>query len=218
MADEKTSKKLLEKQQRREAEERRRREQQKAARKRNFVTLLIAVIVLALVVVLVLQNRESDEAVLAGVGADKAGCEDIEEHEIEGQEHVDAPPPYQTNPPTSGNHLATPAAPGFYDEPINPGTLVHNLEHGQVVFWYDPDAPQEVLDAIEAAVDQEAAASLAVPWDQIDGPFNFAMSAWGASQHCTQVSQEVVDAFREEYQGRGPEPIPGIEPFEPDAG
>jgi hypothetical protein len=218
MADEKTSKKLLEKQQRREAEQQRRREQQKAARKRNLVTLVIAALVLGIVAVLVIQNRESDEAVLAGVSAERAGCGDVEEHEIEGQQHVDTPPPYGTNPPTSGNHLATPAAPGFYDEAVNPGTLVHNLEHGQIVFWYDPDAPDEVLDAIEAAVDQEAAASLAVPWDQLEGSYNFAMTAWGASQHCGQVSQEVVDAFREEYQGRGPEPIPGIEPFEPDAG
>ena len=216
MADESpTSKKLLEKQQRRAAEDERRREQQKAARKRNMVTLLIAVVVLGVVVALVLQSREGDDAVLAGnVTEREAGCTGIEEHEIEGQEHVEITPEYGTNPPTSGNHLQTPASPGFFEEPVDPGALVHNMEHGQVIFWYDPDAPQDVIDGIEAVVDQEFEASLAVPWDEIESPHTFAMTAWGASQQCRQVSQQVVDAFREEYQGKGPEQIPGIEAFE----
>lgn len=215
MADQSpTSKKLLEKQQRRAAEEERRREQQKAARKRNMVTLLIAVVVLGVVVALVLQNRDDDAAVLAeGVGARQAGCTEVEEHEIEGQEHVEVTPEYGTNPPTSGNHLQTPASPGFFEEPVDPGAVVHNMEHGQIIFWYDPDAPETVIDGIEALVDQEFEASLAVPWDEIESPHTFAMTAWGASQQCRQVSQEVVDAFRTEYQGKGPEPV-GIPTFE----
>lgn len=207
-----TSKKLLEKQQRRAAEEERRREQQKAARKRNMITLGIAAVVLVLVVALVMQNRDSGSSV-PSVGADKAGCDEIETHELEGQEHVEVTPQYGTNPPTSGNHLATPASPGFFDEPVDPGALVHNMEHGQIVFWYDPEAPADTIDALEAVVDQEFEASIAVPWDEVESPHNFVMTAWGASQGCRDVSQSVVDAFREEYQGKGPEPV-GIPTFE----
>ena len=217
MADESpTSKKLLEKQQRRAAEEERRREQQKAARKRNLVTLLIAVVVFAVVVALVVQNRGDDGADLAGtVGEKEAGCDPIEEHEIEGQDHVDVAPDYETNPPTSGDHLQTPASAGFFDEAVDPGAVVHNMEHGQIVFWYDPDAPDTVIDSIEAMVDDVPQATLAVPWDDIEAPHTFAMSAWGASQHCRQVSQEVVDAFRTEYQGKGPENV-GVPTYEAD--
>lgn len=215
MADETpTSKKLLEKQQRRAAEEERRREQQKAARKRNLVTLVIALVVIVLVATLVIQNRDESGGNLPSVGRGEAGCTEIEEHDIEGQEHVDVTPQYQTNPPTSGNHLQTPASPGFFDEAVDPGAVVHNMEHGQIIFWYDPEAPPDVIDAIEAAVDQQFDASLAIPWDEIESPYNFAMTAWGASQHCREVSQSVVDAFREEYQGRGPEVIPGIDTYE----
>lgn len=217
MADEQTptSKKLLEKQQRRAAEEARRREQQKAARKRNLVTLVIAVVVLGVVVGLVISNRDGDDAAIAAgsVSEREAGCTPIEEHEIEGQEHVEVTPQYGTNPPTSGNHLQTPASPGFFEEAVDPGALVHNMEHGQIIFWYDPDAPDEVIDTLEGVVDQEFEASLAVPWDEIESPHTFAMTAWGASQHCRQVSQEVVDAFREQFQGKGPEPV-GIPTFE----
>ncbi|HYP22578.1 MAG TPA: DUF3105 domain-containing protein [Actinomycetota bacterium] len=213
MADETpTSKKLLEKQQRRAAEEERRREQQKAARKRNLVTLVIALAVLVLVATLVVQNRDEGGSV-PSVGRGEAGCTEIEEHDIEGQEHVDVTPQYQTNPPTSGNHLQPPASPGFFDEAVDPGALVHNMEHGQIIFWYDPEAPADVLDALEEVVDQEFEASIAVPWDELESPHNFAMTAWGASQQCRDVSQSVVNAVREEYQGRGPENV-GIKPFE----
>lgn len=214
MADQSpTSKKLLEKQQRRAAEEERRREQQKVARKRNMVTLVIAVVVLGVVIALVLQNRGSDDAVLAGsVSAREAGCTEIEEHEIEGQEHVDATPQYGTNPPTSGNHYATPAAVGFYEEPLDPGGVLHTLEHSVIVFWYDPGAPQTVIDGIEALVDQEPQASMAIPWADAESPYTFAITAWGASQKCRQPSQAVVDEFREKYQGKGPEPV--APPFE----
>lgn len=214
MADEPTSRKLLEKQQRRQAEEQRRREQQRAARRRNLVTLSIAALVLALVVVLVVQNRESEDVAAQGVSAEKAGCTEIEEHEIEGANHVESEPAYQTNPPTSGDHLATPAAAGFYDQPQRTGALVHSMEHGQIIFWYDPQAPDETIEALEAVVDQQFDESIAVPWDDLESPYTFAMTAWGASQQCRQVSQAVVDDFRKEYQGRGPEAVPGIETFE----
>ncbi len=213
MADEPTSKKLLEKQQRRAAEEERRREQQKAARKRNLATLLVAALIFAIVIVLVMQNRDSENVSAQGVDEAQAGCTEIEEHEVEGQQHVEVEPEYGTNPPTSGDHLQTPAQSGFFDEPVRPGAVVHNMEHGQIIFWYDPDAPEKTIDLIEAVVEQEPVATIAVPWEQLESPYTFAMTAWGASQHCRNVSQEVVDAFRERFQGRGPENV-GIEPFE----
>ncbi|MDQ3952583.1 MAG: DUF3105 domain-containing protein [Actinomycetota bacterium] len=215
MADEPTpSKKLLEKQQRRAAEEARRREQQKVARKRNLVTLVIAVVVLGAVIALVIRDREEEATLAGGTTPREAGCTEIEEHEEEGQSHVEVTPEYGTNPPTSGNHLATPGSPGFFEDPVDPGVLVHNLEHGQIVFWYDPDAPQDVLDDLEAVVDQQFDESVGVPWPDPEAPYTFAMSAWGASQKCREVSQAVVDEFRETYQGRGPEAIPGIDTFE----
>ena len=214
MADEPTSRKLQEKQQRRAAEEERRRIQQRAGRKRNLITALIALAVVAIVVVAVFWERGSDggSGGNVGVGPKAAGCTAIEEHEEEGAEHVDVEPQYATNPPTSGNHLATPSNPGFFEDPVRPGALVHNMEHGQIIFWYDPNAPDDVIEQIEQVVDQEFAATLAVPWDDIDGSFNFVMTAWTASQSCVKVSQEVVDDFRERFQGRGPEQIPGIDP------
>jgi hypothetical protein len=93
--------------------------------------------------------------------------------------------------------------------------LVHNLEHGQIVFWYDPEAPQAVVDALEAVVDEQPDALIAVPWPEIESPYTFTMTAWTRSQSCRQVSQDVVNEFRAEFQGKGPENV-GVSTFRPD--
>lgn len=207
--------KLLEKQQRREAEERKRREEKRAARRRNLVTLAIVVVVLAGVIALVLRDR-SGTATRVGVAAAEAGCSDVEHPQEQEAAHIEVGsehPPYSSNPPTSGPHYASPGDAAFYTTAIEPETVIHNLEHGQIVFWYRPDASQELLDQLERVVRQEALASIGVPWPQIEEPYNFAITAWGAIQQCEQVSQEVIDEFRREFQGRGPENV-GIPRFD----
>ena len=208
------SRKLQAKQERRLAEERRRAAQRRASRRGNLVTVAIAVVIVAVVVGLILLDRRESEAPVGGSPA-AANCTDIETHEPEGREHVDPGTvvDYQTTPPTSGPHYPSPADPGFYPDPVADGTLVHNLEHGQIVVWYDPQAP-DVRDEIETLVEQEPIATVAAPHDNLPDPYNFALTAWGASQMCEGVAQVTVDEFRTKFQGRGPESV-GIPPFTP---
>ena len=44
---------------------------------------------------------------------------------------------YNSNPPTSGSHFAVWAKSGVYDRFISDGYLLHSMEHGYVVIWYD---------------------------------------------------------------------------------
>lgn len=46
---------------------------------------------------------------------------------------------YQYNPPTSGAHYPSWITKGFYDTPRADGYLVHSMEHGYVVLWYNCD-------------------------------------------------------------------------------
>jgi hypothetical protein len=152
------------------------------------------------------------------VGTDPAaaGCTDVQTHPIEGNNHVDpgTDVAYDTTPPTSGDHYATPAAPGFYTRRVPEEALVHNLEHGQIVIWYRSDAPDEVVGDIEQVTTQQEAATVAAPYPGLERPANLALSAWGASVSCEQVSQSVVDSFRARFQGRGPENA-GVPTFTP---
>lgn len=213
------SKKLEQKQARREAEERKRQEITRAARRRNLITLGVVGLVGALVVALIVMERGantvSDDF---GVAVDEAGCEDVQTHEPEGREHVDdgTDVQYGTVPPTSGNHYARWWDPGFQSEQIPEEHLVHNLEHGQIVIWYSPDAPDEVLSSLETYVDAEGLPMLAAPYDQVPEPATFVVTAWAASQACEEVSGQVLAEFRERYQGKGPEPV-GIPTYDGDA-
>lgn len=208
------SKKLEQKQARREAEERRKAEQRKQARRRSLLTIGSAVLVGAIVVGAIVAQRRSGEGPGApdnvGVAAAEANCADVEEFEEQEADHIDtgaAHEPYNSSPPTSGPHYATPAGTEFFAEQIPPEQLVHNLEHGQIVIWYAPDAPAEVQSQVEDLVVQETNATAAAPYPDIEAPYQLVLSAWGASQACEKVSQEVVDDFRREYQGKGPEAL-----------
>ncbi|MGH2729850.1 MAG: DUF3105 domain-containing protein [Actinomycetota bacterium] len=202
------SKKLQEKQQRRLEQERRQQERRRAARRRNYVTIGVAALVALVVVVLVVLEKDPTEE-LAGTSPNAAGCDDVQEIEPEGRNHVQdgTDVQYGTTPPTSGDHYATPANTGFYTAPLQEEQVVHNLEHSQIVIWYRPDAPPDVIDDIETLVEDERVATLATPYDQVPGEFNFVLTAWGAMQACERVSGEVVNDFRRAYQGQGPEKI-----------
>jgi len=213
------SKKLEQKQARREAEERRRAENRKAALRRNVITIGLALIVAVIVVAAIVMQRESGVGGVPGnVGdaAAEANCGDIEEFKEQPADHIDvgAPhEPYNSSPPTSGPHYEIPGATDFFTEPQQPETFVHNLEHGEIVIWYLPDADPETLENIQDLQRQQPAATAAIPYEDIESPYQFALTAWGASQHCERVSQEVVDHFRREYQGKGPEQV-GVPTFD----
>lgn len=210
------SRKLEEKQRRREAEEQRDAERKRAARRRNMTTLLVALVVAGLVGFLIYSERQGQEDI--GVAdREAAGCTELERHEALGREHVEegAPVEYNTSPPTSGPHYANWSDPGFFKEPVEERRLVHNLEHGQIVIWYNPNAPQQVQDDLEALVNTDRTAILAAPYEGVESPHEFVMTGWAASQRCEAVSLDVVNAFREEFQGRGPENV-GIPTFSAD--
>ena len=213
------STKLREKQRRREAEERRRKEQQRAARRRNLVTTVIIIVVAAIVVALIVNERLAGNEPV-GVDESAASCGDIQTFKDEGNTHVPdgSQVQYGTTPPTSGNHYANPADAGFYPPasaaqvPIE--RFVHNLEHGQIVIWYSPTAPESVKNDLEAYIKKQSGgqrlALLGVPYDQAPAPLT--LTAWTHMQQCDRLSESVIDAFRQRYQGKGPEQV-GVPAF-----
>jgi Protein of unknown function (DUF3105) len=213
------SKKLEAKQRKRLAEQARRAQQRRTARRSNMVTLVVAVVVVALVALVIVRDRSSGEsAVPQGTAASDAGCSGIQRFDQVSREHIEVGTehePYNSTPPTSGPHYPTPADAAFYPEALPEEQLVHNLEHGQIVIWYSPDAPSETIDSIEALVDDAddtAPVLLAAPYSKLEGEATYAITAWTALQTCRDYSKEVIDDFRTRFQGRGPEQV-GVPPF-----
>jgi hypothetical protein len=216
------SKKLQQKQARRLAEERRKEELRRAARRRNLLTIGIAALVVVAIAALVVSERLEENAPI-GVSKSDARCGDVSEFEATSREHIpegSEHEPYNSSPPTNGPHYEAPAQNAFYSSTLPPEQLVHNLEHGQIVIWYAPDAPDAVREDIEQIVRDQPIATTASPYEgELEG--NLALTAWlaatdegdesdngtGVMQTCEQISEAVVDEFRRNFQGKSPEPI-----------
>lgn len=171
-----------------------------------------AVAIAAVVYVVVLSGGGGSAPVeaqpLPDSGED-ALLQDVERFPSEGTAHVatGAEVDYATSPPTSGPHYGSPAEPGFYTEAPPAGNLVHSLEHGAVVVYYDPTAitpeAEESLRAFARNHDDTWAAVIVVPND--DPESAYVLTAWRTMLRTDDYDAEQVHAFLGEYLGRGPE-------------
>ncbi len=156
---------------RREMVEQLRREAKAKERRRTLGILAICVVV-ALVIVgaagykVYQDNKEKDELAATaltdiGASASAAGCTEIKEADATGAgQHVTTPVTYETSPPSFGPHNPTPANIGIHmytaeDRP-DVEVLVHNLEHGWTIAWYDESIAddKEQMKLLEATADK----------------------------------------------------------------
>jgi hypothetical protein len=135
------------------------------------------------------------------------------------QTHVDIGTPlnYPSDPPAGGRHYASEFNKGFYDEATIPnqpgdaaGYLVHNLEHGYVIFWYNcANLDEAACNNLKSQIKTAMAAKnniklIAFPWKSIDVPL--VMTSWGRLQRFEQFDAGLARAFIESNLNRAPEP------------
>jgi len=137
----------------------------------------------------------------------------VERFESEGRDHVEPGTDidYERVPPTSGPHYPSNelAAPGFYETTPALGGLVHNLEHGHVVIYYDPSAitpeAEQSLTEFAGAHTADWASVVVVPNPREDPRGPYVLTAWRTRLVMDGYDNETVRAFLAEYLGRGPE-------------
>ena len=127
------------------------------------------------------------------------------------------PGPYPSDPPAGGVHYASELDAKFYQEadltslPEYPeGLLVHNLEHGYVIFWYncallDEAGCTKLKDSIQQVMDEFNEVKLiAFPWKSLEVPV--AMTSWGRLQRFETFNPSQARAFINANRNRAPEP------------
>ena len=123
------------------------------------------------------------------------------------------PGQYNSDPPTSGLHYAEEARAGFYDEnnyQFPAGYLVHNLEHGYVIFWYNCDLLDEagctnLKEQIKTTIDELGGTKLiAYPWPSLDVPL--VLTSWGRMEKFESFDAEKAKAFYRANLNKAPEP------------
>jgi hypothetical protein len=123
------------------------------------------------------------------------------------------PGPYNTNPPTSGTHYADHFLSEFFDENsynYPEGYLVHNLEHGYAIFWYNCDllSTEECvqLKAQIKGVMEEANMYkvIAYPWPKIEVPV--VITSWGRLLSMEKFNSDLALSYVRQYREKSPEP------------
>jgi hypothetical protein len=226
---------------RRAVVEQMRREQEAKERRKTLMLLGAAVLIGALIIGTavwqLLSQKESDSRALDSIGApaSDADCQDVTtktaegsgQHEPTGQKIL-----YKDTPPAFGPHWADFLQPNevrkFYTAGDRPPVerLVHSLEHGWTILWYDPTiaANGTAVDDLKAiaakfpdVTDPEQKIIIA-PWTADDGGTGFpsgthlAFTHWsmggtngnpsgqrGVWEYCGKVSGEAVTTFMDDY-------------------
>ncbi len=186
--------------------------------------VFVALIGAALIPYLNRDEPEPKSGGTVGVTSAQAGCGGVERSEATGGgEHLaeGAELEYPDGPPASGAHwgnfLYGPQIRNFYTPDDRPPVeqLVHSLEHGHTLIWYD----ETIAPGTQAYADLKAYSSalsaedylMMAPWNTADGaPMpegkHLALTHWtgpkdqhAIRQFCAAPSGEAFDAFRKEF-------------------
>jgi Protein of unknown function (DUF3105) len=217
------------------------RNQQKGAeRRRGLMIVGVAVVIALLIIAYPLYSIWKDNQELAGfqglelaeIGAPASVCQDVEETTATGGgDHVEPGTDitYEDSPPAFGTHydIWADIERKFYTAEDRPdvGELVHNLEHGYTILWYDETIAdnEAMLDDVRGIASKFTDDSnfrnkfKAVPWTSEDGDSfpdgqHVAFTHWGIgadgdpqgeqfgiSQFCAEPSGEALEQFMLDY-------------------
>ena len=152
-------------------------------------------------------STEAESRFLALVPAGQAALAKVETMPDLGRTHlaIGQSQSYATPFPTSGPHQSTWTRTGFHADTQSPTQVVHALEHGNIVIYYDSPGPG-VID------DLKVWASLySGQWDGIaviPSPGlgqGIVMTAWRKVLRLDPFDPAAAAAFIDAFRGRGPE-------------
>ena len=231
---------------RRAVVEQMRRDQKKAERRRTIVVVsacvVVALVIVGLAAIPLIKQNGLTSGDLANIGASEkaAGCSPIQTKKANGNQNhkpQGTPISYDDAPPAFGPHWPSPASfdRKFYTADDRPDveTLVHNLEHGYTLLWYDDTIAKssDQLAVVKAIAKKYEGSQkltdkfIAAPWTSKDGKAfpggkHVALTHWSAGgdpsdvtkqkgiwQYCGDPSGAVVQKFMKEYPySDSPEP------------
>jgi hypothetical protein len=124
---------------------------------------------------------------------------------------------YSSTPATSGEHWNTADSPGpwgVYTTPQPQERLLHNLEHGGIVIWYQPNqldagGVQALTDYVQQQVRTAKFKVILSPWTGKDFDHPIAVTSWNWLLYLDSADIGQVRAFVNDHYGQAPEPLGG---------
>jgi hypothetical protein len=125
--------------------------------------------------------------------------------------------PFNSDPPTSGRHYGQELNAGFYEESdpevqyeFPEGFLLHNLEHGYIIFWYNCDLLDEASCSnlkieIKGVMNElNNFKVVGFPRSSIEAPL--VMTSWGRMLPLDPFNADQASDFIRRNRNRAPEP------------
>ena len=200
-----------------------RRLEEKRRRQRTLLWSGVAVLALvALLAVIWFEGRsdtppadnQSVSAAALEAGRTAAGSKGVQTFPEAGRDHIgpgEQPDNWNSNPPTSGDHLASPLPPGVYNSEQDMRAMVHNLEHGYVVIVYKGIPDDQVAQLRQFVEARDGAKLVLSPWSGLENN-GVGLVAWRNLELLQRVNMDVVQAFVNDFmvpgatKSRAPEP------------
>jgi hypothetical protein len=177
-------------------------EQEKQKKQQQY--LLIGGAVVAVVIVLVgaflLISRPR---VATSTGS--ANCANLQVEADEGRNHLTPgeTPMYHVIPPTSGTHNPVPLQQGVYDNNVDVTQLVHSMEHGYVIMYYNNAATTDQINQLIRIQQSDPFKMIVAPYPSMDN--KVALVAWDHLQTCDGVNEQAIRSFTAQFRNQGPE-------------
>ena len=191
-----------------------RRLEEKRRRQRTLLWTGVAVLALvALLAIIWLEGRgdqppasnQSVSAAALEAGRAAAGSKGVQTFPEAGRDHIspgEQPDNWNSTPPTSGDHLASPLPPGVYNSEQDMRALVHNLEHGYVVMVYKGIADDQVAQLRQFVEARDGSKLVLSPWSGLEDN-GVALVAWRNLELLQRVNMDVVQAFVNDFMVPG---------------
>lgn len=107
--------------------------------------------------------------------------------------------PYNTNPPTSGPHTEQIGNWGVYKETLPKEVLVHNLEDGGVVIYYNDKLDKESVTILENIVKLHTSHVVLNPDPKLKDTIT--LTAWGRMDKMDNLNEKRVEEFINAFKG-----------------
>lgn len=182
--------------------------------RRSFLPIALtigAVLVLGAIVALLLNTGGTATGALNERKIDNLGIADA----TAGPQHIEPKPvQYSTNPPAGGDHWSQTISWGIHTTELPDERIVHNLEHGGVVVWYDPAkvdaATVDKMKSLVTSLGTRNPRVILMPRSKgIENGKPIAVTAWGYLMTLDTYDEALIRAFYNAHIAQGPECVQG---------
>jgi hypothetical protein len=180
-------------------------DQEKKQKQQLYLLIGGGVLAIVLVIAGIVIPTLQPPSVASSTGS--VACDSVQTFADEGRQHLnpgDPTPQYKTIPPTSGNHNPVPLPAGVYGSDVDVTQLVHSLEHGYVIMYYN-GLSQDQVNQLVGIQNSDPVKTIVAPYPNM--PHKVSLIAWTHMQNCDGVNEQAIRSFIAQFRGQGPEPF-----------